>query len=325
MTQHLTGTRLALKRLWSISFAVFPGRELKAFFGRLSFMAYSLPHLNHIGRWINGVDNVLLLEEVRRSPVTYAAIYRPYVNKRWGIRHRLKAIEQHYLALRDRAALFNIDATQYFDLLQLDSQYLDLRIVVDRPKWMRAEGEVAISLFYQNDRIYTAKFLIIGGPHQCSLVIGAFQGWSGADAKEIYVNITRALHGARPRDFLVNILKIVAANIGCVDIWGVSDACHRSEHWLVRAEKHASYDEVWIENGGQLNSQGFFVMPTDLRQRDLADIPSRKRAQYRRRYELLDELRDRIAENMAVGSWTVLVHGSELRAEAGALHPLKAF
>lgn len=298
-----------LARLWTISASIFHRPGWRSAVRRIGFMALLLPQLGRVGRWLRCAGNPLLSAEMHSSPFVLRAMHRPYVNKDWNLAQRLEAIEQHYLALLDRAALLNLAGTQYFDLLRLGPEYQDLRVVVDRPGWMRGEGEVSVSLFHRNNRVYAAMFLIAGEPPNRRLVIGAFQGWSNAAAKEIYVQLTHALHGLRPRDFLLDLLKMVAESIGCIQIWGVADANHRATHALVRTEKHVSYDEVWREHGGQLNGQGFYVMPAELRLREIGQVPSKKRAQYRRRYELLEELRQQIRRVFAQGERSIKEHG----------------
>lgn len=302
------GPRAVLARLWGISSAIFPRTDWKSPLRRLGFMLLVLPHLKRIGRWLRCRGNPALSAEMQSSPLVYRAIHRPYVNKNWNLAQRLQAIDQHYLTLLDRAALLDIADTQYFDLLRLGPEYLDLRIVIDRPRWLRGEGELSVSLFHQEHRIYSAMFLIVGEPDYRRLVIGAFQGWGNAGAREIYVRLTRALHGMRPRDLLVNILKMVAANVGCIEIWGIADAYHRGAHALVRCGKNVSYDEVWAEHGGKQNSQGFFVMTAELRLKECAEVPSKKRAQYRRRRELIEDMQSRIRHSFATGERHVLEH-----------------
>jgi uncharacterized protein VirK/YbjX len=218
-------------------------------------------------------------------------------------------LEQHYLAIAEKGRLFAFNENQYIDLVQLGPEYLDLRVVVDKPFWMRSEGEIAVSLFYQQYRIYTAMFMVTGDSGCRKLVVGAIQGCGGdLHVKEIYVEITRALHGLRPRDFLISMLKIIATNLGCSEIMGVSDACHRSVNLFSSATKQTAYDGIWKEHDGQLNSEGFFVIPTELRQREAAEIPARKRALYRRRYELIHDIQQKINHSFDTNEWGLMNH-----------------
>ncbi len=245
---------------------------------------------------------------MRDSSGVFVAILRPYVNKKWTVEKRMDALEQHYRALEVKGRLLAFNEKQYFDLVKLGPEYSDLRVVVDKPRWMRSEGEIAVSLFCRNHRIYTAMLLVTGNTMDKRLVVGAIQGWGMPHAKDVYVELTHTLHGLRPRDLLINVLKIVADNLGCSEIHGISDACHKSSHMLSRATKTTGYDDIWLEYGGSLNTDGFFVISTKLKKREPADIPSRKRAQYRRRYELIDEIQRRINHSFAANERVLVNH-----------------
>jgi uncharacterized protein VirK/YbjX len=56
----------------------------------------------------------------------------------------------------------------------------------------------------------------------------------------------------------------------------------------------SSYDRAWTENGGAPGADGFFELAPRPARRALAEVPSRKRAEHRRRFVMLDELADRI-------------------------------
>ena len=98
------------------------------------------------------------------------------------------------------------------------------------------------------------------------------------------------MHGMRPRDLLLHMLKILAQLVGCKNILGISDDAHRSRHWITRAKKAAKYDQMWLEHGGLLLDDGFFRLPAQYLKRKDCDIPSNKRSLYRRRYEALDQV-----------------------------------
>jgi uncharacterized protein VirK/YbjX len=72
--------------------------------------------------------------------------------------------------------------------------------------------------------------------------------------------------------------------------------------------KEAAYDGNWQECRGPLNSEGFFVISTELRQREPSEIPSRKRAQYRRRYELIRDIQQQINHSFATNDSVVMNH-----------------
>lgn len=288
---------------------IYPGYSPRSVTYRWGTMAFALFQSGRISRWLDrNRNNPILLEELRCSPKVFGSMLRPYVNRKWIFKKRLAALEQHYLAIGEKGSLFVFNDDQYIDLVRLGPEYFNLRVVIDKPGWMRSEGEIAVSLFCQNHRIYTVMFLVTGDSENRRLAVGAIQGCGRQHARNLYVELTHALHGLRPRDLLICVLKIIANNLGCSEILGVSDACHRSANLFSSAAKEAAYDAVWQEYGGTLNSEGFLVISTEMREREPGDIPSRKRAQYRRRYELIHEIQRRIDKSFATGERVLMNH-----------------
>jgi uncharacterized protein len=301
--------RKTFQQLNLVASQMYSGLSPRSIVYRWSAKVLALFRINRVSKWLRrNKDNTVLLDELHYSSRMYAAVLRPYVNQRWSVEKRLGALEEHYFTIAEKGRLLVFNENQYLDLVQLGAEYLDLRVVVDKPRWMRGEGEIAVSLFCQGNRIYTAMFLVTGTLEDRKLVVGAIQGWGGTQAKELYVELTRALHGMRPRDFLISTLKMIATNLGCAEIHGVSDACHRSIQLFSGAVKETAYDAIWQDQGGQLNAEGFFVISTEVKQREAAEIPARKRAQYRRRYEFIDNIQQKINHSFATNERVIMNH-----------------
>jgi len=235
-------------------------------------------------------NNPLLKEELSQFPEIREFVFRPYVNRYWKVRDRLQAIQNHYLLVNECLPFLNLANKKSVEIAQYDFGQDKLRIVMDRPAWMRREGELGISFFYGIDRIYTATFLVAGTRDKLQLMVGNLQG-DGRDRQALYKEFTKAMHGMRPRDFLIHVLKILGQELGCTEILGISDDAHRSSHWLTRAKKVSTYDQIWLEHDGVKDeATGFFIIPSRISKRTVEEIPSNKRGLYRRRYQLIDEL-----------------------------------
>jgi hypothetical protein len=243
-----------------------------------------------IARFIDPPDNPLLALEHSQFRDLREVIYRPYLHGRWTLRKRIRSIEEHYRLLEKRAPFLALQKDKSIELAQFEVNGASARIVIDRPSWMRREGEIGLSLFYGVDRIYTAMFTLSDVDGQFVMLVGNLQG-DRRDKKVLYKELTKAMYGMRPRDFLIRVLQNLGQQMGCVEIWGISDGAHRSAHRFSKAKKLATYDQIWIEHGGLKDSKsGFFRIPTYIKKRSDDDIPSNKRSQYRRRYEFLDSL-----------------------------------
>ena len=173
-------------------------------------------------------------------------------------------------------------------------EYAGLRLVLDKAVWFLREGETVLNLFINDQRFYSIAFTLGVEEGQPVAFVGALQGSNSDFAPEVYREITHALHGVRPRDCLMVALKLLCGQLGVGRIWAVSgDFRQHNSPYFGSGHKGkvlVSYNEVWVEHGGLALDNGFFEISTDVRHKDLKEIPTRKRAAYRRRYVMLDRL-----------------------------------
>lgn len=255
---------------------------------------YLLAIYYQIHHFLKPHNNQLLAAELHQYPFIREFIFRPYVNRYWNLKTRLGKIACHYQLVKSHVSFLNVASGRSLELTRFCAGDDILRVIIDRPKWMRPEGEIAISLFYGIDRIYTAMFLLSGTAEHMQLIVGNVQG-DGRNRLELYRQITKTMHGIRPRDLLLDILIMLGAAVGCREILGISDEAHRSAYWLSQAKKLSTYDEIWLEHGGVKDvGSGFFHLSSRIEKRPNEEIPARKRALYRRRYQFLDDLQLKI-------------------------------
>jgi uncharacterized protein len=257
---------------------------------RILTVFWCLPHLHRIKSWFDSTENPLLIKELSQTPRIREFLFRPYVHLNWNTPERLDAIERHYKLVGSSATFLDLAPDEYIDLVELGLACGKLRVVLDRPHWMRREGEIGLSLFLDKDRIFTAMFLLSGTSANMKLIVGCVQGADFNLKEKSYKELTKELHGMRPRDFILHITKIISEELHCDEILGVSDAAHRSTLWFSRANKFSSYDEMWLEHGGIKASNGFFSLSPRIIKRTHENIEVRKRALYKRRYQFLDDI-----------------------------------
>ena len=291
-----------------------------SFIKKLYFFVLILPHAGRLFAWRTSKKSSKLAEEVNRSNQIFASVLSPYLNKNWKLINRINAVEQHYQAVDSFASLLDLASDQYFDLIEFKDEYADVRIVIDKPDWMRVEGEVVISFFYKVYRIHRLVFSIIQHEETHVITVGSVQGWGGTDTigaeevKQINVKLTKLLHGLHPKIFLLYILKMLGVEWNLKEIWGVSDASHRSNHWLVNSRKFSSYDNFWLEHSGVYNQQSFYAIPTEIRMKPYDEIPANKRARFRRRYEMLGQVRNQLKEVVQHNRRTIKTHVGLLKS-----------
>lgn len=274
--------------------AMHPGLTLNSLKHQVVLLGRALVNLREIRKWFETSDNPLLTQALRRYPLINGAIYWPYINHAWSMERRLSAIDQHFRMLGGSAAILAHAMFEDVELARLDADYSGLRLVLDKAGWFVREGEVVLNLFVNDQRYYSIAFTLGVDTGKPLILVGALQGSNSDSAPRVYREMTRALHGMRPRDFLVVTLKLLCAELGIRRIWAISSDFrqHNSPYFggVHREKVLVSYNEVWSEHGGVALGNGFFEISAEVRQKDMDEVPTRKRATYRRRYAMLDTL-----------------------------------
>jgi uncharacterized protein VirK/YbjX len=271
-----------------------PGLTLNSLKHQIILLGRALVFLQDIRMWFEISDNPLLTQALKRFPLMSGAIYWPYINHTWTMQRKLAAIDQHFRMLGGPAKILAHATFDEVELAQLEEEYAGLRLVLDKAAWFLREGEIVLNLFINDQRFYSIAFTLGVEDGEQVVLVGALQGSNSELAAEVYKDITHVLHGMRPRDFLMVAFKLLCGELGIQRIWAVS-CDYRQHNSPYFGDSHkckvlVAYNDVWAEHGGVELDNGFFEIPVLVRHKDMSEIPSRKRATYRRRYEMLDKL-----------------------------------
>ena len=229
----------------------------------------------------------------------------PYLHRAWSVRQRVDTVVAHYRQI-EAARWLQVPLGTRRVLATLGEPEAGLTLQIDQPDWLAQEGELALSLFEGDLRLYSMAFSIGQRKGRPVIYIGAIQGRSVEGAGERYAELTRRFHGCRPRDLLVQALFMVAEELGIERAYGICDYYRhfRQPRLLARLDKNirtADYDEIWRDRGGVETVDGFFEMATRFEPRPLEEVAAKKRAMYRRRYEMLGALREDL-HNLALAN-----------------------
>ncbi len=278
-----------------------PCAGLGGWVARLKFMWGVSRHVDHVRAWLQSGDTNGLLSSLRERPQAVGVAFWPYLHSGWTAPQRFAAIRAHYEELQGVPSL-QLGVDDSVVLADLSTLVPGLRVVMDRPRWFLREGEVCINLILEKDRIYSIAFSLGRWQGGRAAYIGAIQGHGGQtvqDIEAVYKDLTKKLHGTRPRDFLVVFMQILCEVFGVEHLLAVSEACRHHRHPYFankfKASHTTDYDAIWRDRGGQLDApSGFFVLPSRWTPRPAEDIPAQKRAMYRRRHELVLQLKGQL-------------------------------
>ena len=261
---------------------------------RVTILGLWASHHKDVRWWFEISDNPLLGQALERFREMHGVVYWPYIHSAWQVRQRLNAVDQHYRLLGGRATIIAHAIGSELELASLGDHFDGLRIVIDKAEWFVREGEVVLNLFVVDQRLLSVAFTLGMEAGRRVAYVGAIQGSNAPGTLDVFRNVTHALYGMRPRDLLMTALKLLCMEIAVEGMLAVSDAArvHYSSYFGGgRKDKLLlKYDEVWVEHGGARLESGFFEIPLRMSHREPRDVPTRKRAAYRRRYAMLDKL-----------------------------------
>ena len=139
-------------------------------------------------------------------------------------------------------------------------------------------------------RLYSIGF---GFTDDHTLLIGNVQGPSLKDeGLDRIRDVTHAAHGMRPPHLLVHTLRVLAAQWGATRLQGVDPENHVKGRWNLRDSRlRFDYRAFWQEHEATRGAAGNWSLPLDTALRPLDEVPTKRRAMYRRRYAMLEALR----------------------------------
>ncbi len=157
------------------------------------------------------------------------------------------------------------------------------------------EGEATLALYDSQDiALAQLTFTLCRWDGITTLFIGGLQGAKARLGHGHIQKATRLCHGLFPKRLVLEAVRQVALRLGARQILAVSNHTHIYRSWRYRLSKRsvflADYDAFWREMGGEPGQEGHFLLPLTTLRRPLAEIASKKRAEYRRRYALLDAM-----------------------------------
>ena len=286
--------------------AACPDRVSSAFMRRSKITFRWLREIEMLREWRLLAENQAHSRGTRQHPLSMGVAVWPYIHAQWNFKTRVETIQEHYRQVDLNAPQLAIAFDGNLLVAALDDIRPGLKLVIDRASWFIREGELVLNIFLHDQRLFSIAFAVGLDDGRKVIRIGGIQGVHDDNIVDLYRDLTKELFGLRPRDFLLDALKLLCKAFSIEMLLAIADCNrqHRNSYFgQDKAEKlGGNYDEVWSEHDGILNTSGFFEISTDLGFRLAADIPARKRGLYRRRYEFLTQLELRINETLAKSS-----------------------
>ena len=216
--------------------------------------------------------------------------FRLYLDRRWS---QKKRFAQCAIDLQVAEAKFGVENAQKLtqgQRIRLSEQaHCSVDLELNRVSFH--EGFWALSLKdNQGKPLFNMSFGFLN--HKTVLIasVQGVRGEPGCNLESIQF-ITKQNHGLRPHHFLLNIFQMACADWEIADIRGIDPQNQVKKRRNTDKQGFTfDYCEFWTELGARELIDRDWLLPSQPQRRAVEDIPSRKRALYRKRYAWLDDV-----------------------------------
>ena len=241
----------------------------------------------------------LLSKVAETFPFVYEQPTRAFFYNRSTFEERIKLIEDHMSFLQSSLkseiveALYSNKPLTLWQM-DLDDEFKSMELVMSIESGQRKEGLLSLMLRLDGNKpLYQIMFWIARDKaNDWAMWIGALQGPNMEDAKEVVKKITKKCHAYRTKNLILYAAQAVTRTLGLKKIYAVTnEGYYANNHVRIDRKLKTSFSDFWIEAGGSHTDDARFdLLPLTEVRKSAEEIPTRKRAVYRRRFVLLDEI-----------------------------------
>ncbi|WP_026035176.1 VirK/YbjX family protein [Cupriavidus sp. BIS7] len=304
----------------SVSAFCYPSGSRKWLTRRARLVTLSAVRASTALPWLQAASSLPLLQRVVVArPLMLEKPFRPLGAQGMGFRDRARFVVDHYTLLEAALPACVCDRIYLAGGLKwwsADGRYM-LRLADSGPN--PREGELA---FYWSDTqagvcLAQLSFYLRRGDHGAEIFVGGLQGPMGEQSRELIREATKASEGLRPKDLVMEALLALAEAVGVRRVVAVSRANHVGRQRRTPREIQADYEGFWMEYHGTLLADGNIEVPVCQPQRDIAEIPSKKRSAWRRKQAMTDSVRGIVLGWLRADA-TVAGNDAQMPVEAAA-------
>lgn len=233
-----------------------------------------------------------------RQPNYFRCAISHFIDRRHGTAQRIATMAADLSTAGDLLGPALADRLARGDWLPLWSLHDGVQLCLGLNDVSLHEGLWALALRDgQGRRLYYLSFCF-RSPQ--ALLVSTVQGPAGGeqdDARALIRQLTKQAEGLRPQALLMAGLRAACQAWGIDQLAGIAPEHHIKGRWNLRSSRlRFDYAGFWQEQGGQRADDGHWQLPPTLPCRAAQDAPPNKRAMYRRRQAMLDDLAHSLAQ-----------------------------
>ena len=290
-------------QLWCCAKRAVPSHVADVTLRRLRFMAQSLGHLPTALAWYEELAREPLASVVAVDHTLYRRLQQPYLCADWKRSDVLASMKSHYSWAKAAFDLPRFEAIYVKNEFVLATWIAERRYVLylrhcGKTRRFRQEGELILEfecLDQPGELASLSGTVSTDENGRLCFYIGGLQGALKELGAPAIKQTTADMHGLRPKSFMVFAVQALAQHWKCERIMAVGLGNHSyREHERRRLAENASmkfdYDEMWLESGGELQANGFYLIPLVAKRRIHEEIKPNHRSKYKKRYAMMDDI-----------------------------------
>jgi uncharacterized protein VirK/YbjX len=288
-----------IKIILNAARVIYPIKCPRSLYLYLRFFKHVAKHFQLLKAFIAEIESLGYASLFTHKIPVLGAVEWPYIHNHWDVKQRFDVIVEHYRLIKCLPKFLDVADGHPKKILDLNEFSRDTSVVLDKAEWFVREGEIVLNIFKEDLRVMSTAFTLNKLNGELVLYVGAIQGVPAFEESLLKIKVlTKDFEGLRPRDLLIEILRLLAKNIGATKILGIADE-HRHHRHAYFSNYHdntlkTSYNNIWLEQGGEAFGKDYFSLPLSKARKELSEVATNKRAMYRRRYEMMDSIQQRI-------------------------------
>lgn len=238
-----------------------------------------------------------------RNPFPMEQATRAFFYAGSTVNTRVKLIQEHYAYLEQKIEPASFVALGYdtaYEIWRAPETDMTWHAYLKFESGQRKEGLLSVMMDVDGEHLYQIIFWIEQRDGQPTLVIGAMQGPNTENAQDFVREMTKRAHRFRTKNLILYMTQTVARALGIKRMLAVSNAgYYANNHVRLDRKLKTDFGAFWEEVGGwETDDHRFYELPLVYPRKTMEEVPTRKRAVYRRRFAFLDAVDEEIAAHM---------------------------
>lgn len=264
-------------------------------------------------RWFEILESDRYREVLSQRPRLFLKPFKVYLSTQYCIRQRIKILCDTYDFIYDKKIEKIIWGEEHVICEFALKNGLPAKLVIGYNDRYRKEGELVLSLVmdHLDGNVASLSFSVEKDENNKWLCrIGCLQGRPVVDGIYVTKEAQKLMNGIRPKAFLIEILQEFCKILDITSINAIGGKCQAQnrKHFIHIPFLHTipfCYNGFWEEIGGLDLGNNWYVLPMITSRKNITDIKSEKRAVYRKRYALVDSIKESLCDYLESNTCTL--------------------